>query len=246
VITGTQDWLYEHQGALCWTVEIWAPNKEAGITEYDWIHWYRDHPPEDDLKLLKWSDEQCGGQAHVDWKPFVHPQLGALEIGGWDRMNFWRNPPARLREREAARFPAWLTQLALALPKLEILQASCEPVGHDGAGDTWRVRLAVGNAGYLPAYVTHRAKERRIVRGTVFEITLPAGTELAIGKQREIGEHLEGHAPRSSLQAFLPDRDVTADRTLQEWIVRGPKGAVVTVDARADRAGAVSARIVLG
>ena len=77
IITGTQDWLYEHLGALFWTVEMWAPNKEAGITDYDWIHWYRDHPVEDDLKLLKWSDEQCAGQAYVDWKPFMHPQLGA-------------------------------------------------------------------------------------------------------------------------------------------------------------------------
>jgi hypothetical protein len=153
-----------------------------------------------------------------------------------------------LREREAARFPAWLTQLALSLPKLEILQARCEPVGHDGTreGDTWRVRLAVGNAGYLPAYVTHRAKERQVVRGTVFEITLPEGATLVTGKEREIGAHLEGHAPRSSLQAFLPDRDVTADRALQEWIVRAPRGSVVKVDARADRAGAVSATITLG
>ena len=61
IITGTQDWIYEHLGALFWTVEIWAPNKEAGITDYKWIDWYRDHPAEDDLKLLKWSDEQCGG-----------------------------------------------------------------------------------------------------------------------------------------------------------------------------------------
>jgi hypothetical protein len=79
IITGTQDWVYEHLGALFWTVEIWAPNKEAGITGYKWIDWYRDHPVEDDLKLLKWSDEQCGGQAHVDWRPFRHPQLGMVE-----------------------------------------------------------------------------------------------------------------------------------------------------------------------
>jgi hypothetical protein len=85
VITGTQDWVYEHLGALFWTVELWAPNKEAGITDYKWIDWYRDHPVEDDLKLLKWSDEQCGGQAHVDWYPFRHPQLGMVEMGGWDR-----------------------------------------------------------------------------------------------------------------------------------------------------------------
>ena len=105
IITGTQDWVYEHLGALFWVVEIWSPNKEAGIEGYKWVDWFRDHPVEDDLKLLKWSDEQCGGQAHVDWKPFLHPQLGAIEIGGWDKMNYWRNPPPHLREREAARFP---------------------------------------------------------------------------------------------------------------------------------------------
>jgi murein tripeptide amidase MpaA len=245
VVTGTQDWLYEHLGALCWTVEIWAPNKEAGIEQYDWIHWYRDHPPEDDLKLLKWSDEQCGGQAHVDWRPFEHPQLGAVEIGGWDRMNFWRNPPPHLREREAARFPAWLTQLALTLPRLEILQAGCESLGGTGADETWRVRFAVANAGYLPAYITRRAKERQVVRGTVFEIALQEGASLVTGRAREIGAHLEGHAPKTSLQAFLPDRELTADRALQEWIVRARRGSRVTVSAKADRAGSVQTTIEL-
>ena len=73
IITGTQDWLYEHLGALFWTVELWAPNREAGITDYKWIDWYREHPVEDDLKLLKWSDEQCGGQAHVDVEAVPSP-----------------------------------------------------------------------------------------------------------------------------------------------------------------------------
>lgn len=245
VITGTQDWLYEHLGALCWTIEIWAPNREAGIDRYDFIHWYRDHPPEDDLKLLKWSDEQCGGRAHADWVPFDHPQLGPVEIGGWDRMNYWRNPPPHLREREAARFPAWLTQIALSLPRLEVLQARCERLGHAGDGDTWRVRLAVANAGYLSASVTQRARERKVARGTVFEIALPEGAELVGGKAREVGPHLEGHAPKNSLQAFLPDRELTSDRALHEWVVRAPRGSSVTVSARADRAGAVSALVRL-
>ena len=104
-----QDWIYEHLGALFWVVEIWAPKREAGITDYKFIDWFRDHPVEDDLKLIEWSDEHCGGQAHVDWKPFMHPQLGPVEIGGWDKMTFWRNPPPQLREREAARFPKWMT-----------------------------------------------------------------------------------------------------------------------------------------
>ena len=135
VVSGTQDWVYEHLGALFWVVEIWAPNKEAGIKDYKWVDWYREHPVEDDLKLIKWSDEHCGGQAHVDWKPFMHPQLGQVEIGGWDKMNYWRNPPPQLREREAARFPKWMTKIALSLPKLVLLRTEVRALGPD----TWRV-----------------------------------------------------------------------------------------------------------
>jgi len=244
VITGTQDWLYEHLGALFWVVELWSPNREAGITDYRWIDWYREHPVEDDLKLLKWSDEQCGGAAHVDWKPFRHPQLGIVEIGGWDKMNFWRNPPPALREREAARFPAWMTQIALSLPRLEIVRSEVRALGDD----TWRVRLAVANGGWLPAYVSKRALERKIVRGVMFEIHLPAGNasiSLVSGKPRMEGPQLEGHAPRTSLQAFLPNREVTGDRAVAEWVVRAPRGTRIPVSARADRAGAVRTEVSL-
>ena len=241
VISGTQDWVYEHLGALFWTVEIWSPNKEAGITGYKWIEWYRDHPVEDDLKLLKWSDEQCGGQAHVDWYPYRHPQLGMVEFGGWDRMNYWRNPPPALREREVARFPAWLAQIGLALPRLEVLRAEVRALG----ADTWRVRFAVANSGYLGAYVTQRALERKTVRGTIFNIHLPAGVTLVTGKERVEAPHLEGHAPKSSLQAFLPNREATGDRAVVEWVVRGARGTSIALSATADRAGAVRTEVTL-
>ncbi|MDE2147030.1 MAG: carboxypeptidase [Burkholderiales bacterium] len=241
VITGTQDWIYEHLGALFWTVEIWAPNKEAGITDYKWIDWYREHPVEDDMKLLKWSDEHCAGQAHVDWYPFRHPQLGMVELGGWDRMNYWRNPPPALREREAARFPAWLRQIALSLPRLELLRTEVRALGED----TWRVRFAVANSGWLPAYVTQRARERKVVRGTVFQIHLPPGVSLVSGRERVEAGHLEGHAPKTSQQAFLPNLEVTADRAVVEWVVRGPRGTALALTATADRAGTVRTEVTL-
>ncbi|MDE1948324.1 MAG: carboxypeptidase [Burkholderiales bacterium] len=241
IITGTQDWIYEHLGALFWTVELWAPNREAGITGYQWVEWYREHPVEDDLKLLKWSDEQCGGQAHVPWTPFEHPQLGSVEIGGWDRMNYWRNPPPALREREAARFPAWLTQIALSLPRLEVLRTEVHALGPD----TWRVRFAVANSGWLPSNVTRRAIERKTVRGTVFQIHLPAGVTLVGGRERVEGPHLEGHAPKASLQAFLPNRELSADRAVVEWVVQGARGSAVALSATADRAGSVHTTVTL-
>ena len=241
IITGTQDWVYEHLGAFFWTVELWSPNKEAGITDYKWIDWYREHPVEDDLKLLKWSDDECDGKAHVDWYAFRHPQLGMVELGGWDKMNYWRNPPPALREREVARFPAWMTQIALSLPKLEVLRAEVRALG----GDTWRVRFAVANSGWLPAYVSKRALERKTARGTVFEIHLTPQVQLVSGRERVEGPHLEGHAPKTSLQGFLPNLDVTADRAVVEWVVRGPRGTVLAMTATADRAGTVRTEVTL-
>jgi murein tripeptide amidase MpaA len=77
------DWLYDHLGIFAWTVEIWSPQRQAGISDYKFIDWYREHPVEDDLKLLRWSDEVLGGKGYVDWYTFDHPQLGQ---GGTGRM----------------------------------------------------------------------------------------------------------------------------------------------------------------
>jgi len=242
VITGTFDWVYEHLGQFTWTVEIWAPVKEAGVESYHFIDWYREHPPEDDLKLIAWSDRELGGEGYVDWYPFDHPQLGRVELGGWNKLTTFRNPPAKYIEREVKRFPAWLTWQALTLPRLEVLRAGAEALG----GDVWRVRLAVQNTGYLPAYVSKRALERKVVRGVVYEIELPEGAALVAGKARFEGGQLEGRASKPSLQAFLPNLDLTGDRAQCEWTVRARKGATVTVTARHERAGRVSAAIKLG
>jgi hypothetical protein len=68
---------------------------------------------------------------------------------------------------------------------------------------------------------------------------------LVSGKERVEGPQLEGHAPKSTLQAFLPAADVTADRAVTEWVVRAPKGTRLALTARADRAGAVKTEVVL-
>ena len=241
VITGGFDWIYEHLGQFFWTVEIWAPVKEAGVENYHFIDWYREHPPEDDLKLLRWSDRELGGEGYIAWYPFEHPQLGPVELGGWNKIAMMRNPPPKYLEREVARFPKWLTWQALTLPRLEVFSAEATPLG----ADTWKVRLAVHNTGYLPSYVTKRALERKVVRGVVYEIELPAGAALVSGKPRVEGGQLEGRANRVTLQAFLPNLDITGDRGQCEWTVRATPGSTVTATARHERAGRVQVKLTL-
>ena len=241
VITGGFDWIYEQLGQFFWTVEIWAPVKEAGVENYHFIDWYREHPPEDYLKLIVWSDRELGGEGCVAWYPYDHPQLGPVELGGWNKIATFRNPPAKYIEREVKRFPDWIVWQALTTPKLEILKATAEALG----GDAWRVRLVAQNSGYLPTYATKRALERRIVRGVIYEIGLPEGAELVSGKLRVEGAQMEGRANKVTLQTFLPDPHVSADRGQCEWTVRAPRGTTLTLSARHERAGRAQVALTL-
>jgi murein tripeptide amidase MpaA len=241
VIGGTFDWIYEHLGIFSWVVEIWSPMREAGIKDYKYIEWFRDHSIDDDLKLIRWSDEQLEGIAHIPWRAFDHPQLGRVEIGGWNRFHAFSNPPPKLLERELARFPQWLIWQALLSPKLELLHAGAERIA-DGA---WKVTLVVQNSGWLPAYVTKRALARKVVRGVVTEIALPDGASLASGKLRDVAGQLEGRAYKHSGVSFWPDYHVTDDRMEVEWIVNAQPGTIVGLTARHERAGTVRADVAL-
>jgi murein tripeptide amidase MpaA len=244
IITGDFDsWMYDHRGVYAWTVEIWSPQRQAGITDYKYIEWYREHPLEDDLKLMKWNDTVLGGKGFVDWYAFDHPQLGRVELGGWDSLYTWTNPPPHLLEKEIAPFSRWLTWQALISPRLDILEATATPLGEDA----YRVRLVVQNSGWLPSCVTRMAKQKKLGRGVVCEIELPDGARLETGKLREELGQLEGRAykPAAANTWAGSSADETDDRLKVEWVVRAANGTAVKLTARHERAGTVRAELVL-
>jgi murein tripeptide amidase MpaA len=234
------DWLYDHLGIFAWTVEIWSPQRQAGISDYKFIDWYREHPVEDDLKLLRWSDEVLGGKGYVDWYTFDHPQLGKVELGGWDVMYAWRNPPPPFLEKEVALFPDWLVWHLLISPKLELYEAKAIPLGEG----LYQVRLVVQNSGWLPTYITKKALEKKVVRGVVAEIELPEGATLRTGKPREELGQLEGRAYKPSTPTTW-HADPTDDRAKVEWVVHAPTGGTVKITARHERAGMVRVALEL-
>jgi murein tripeptide amidase MpaA len=239
VITGGFDtWMYDHLGLLTWTVEIWCPQRQAGVEEFKFIEWDREHPLEDDLKMLKWSDEVLEGKGYIDWYPYNHPQLGPVELGGWDALYAFRNPPPQFLEKEIAPFADWLIWQSLISPRLELYEATAKPLG-EGA---YRVRVVVHNTGWLPSYVTKKAVEKKLVRGVICEIELPEGATLEVGKPREELGQLEGRAYKTATPG---DDDGTDDRAKVEWVVRVPSGGAVRVTARHARAGKVVAQLAL-
>lgn len=239
VITGGFDtWLYDQMGMFGWTVEIWSPQRQAGITDYKFVDWFREHPLEDDLKLLQWSDESLDGKGYVDWYPFDHPQLGQVELGGWDRIYAFRNPPPPFLEKEIALFPQWLIWHLLISPRLELYKVKAKALGKG----TYQLRLVVQNTGWLPSYVTKKALNNKLVRGVIVEIELPEGTTLEAGKLRQELGQLEGRAYKPSAPNA---EDATDDRARAEWTVRAPQGGRVKLTARHERAGTVTAELWL-
>ncbi len=244
VITGGfDDWAYEQRGVFSWTVEIWSPQRAAGISGYKFVDWFREHPVEDARKLMRWNDKELKGKGFIDWYKFKHPQLGEVEIGGWDSLYTWSNPPKHLLEKEIARFPQWLLWHLLISPRLELLEAKASKVG-EGA---YRVRLAVQNTGWLPSYVCKKALERKLTRGVICEIELPKGAKLEAGELRQRKGELEGRAYKMSTPTgwLVLDGDATDDRVKAEWVVRAPKGTVLKLTAKHDRAGTVRAEVKL-
>ena len=228
------DWLYDHVGVFAWTTEFWSPQRRAGIEDYQFIEWLRDHSPDDDLKLLKWAEDEVGEGAYVDWYDFEHPQLGTVELGGWDVIGCWGNVPFKFLRDEIAPHADWALWHLLISPLLSMRSLDVEPLGDD----RFFVRLVLENTGWLPTHVTQKAVERQSVRPLEVELTLPEGARVVAGELRTEAGQLEGRVHMRSALWWGTDQG-TSDRAKLEWVVEAPSGGTLGVEARHPRAGVV-------
>jgi hypothetical protein len=188
-------WLYNRRGIFSFITEFWNPLKVAGINlentlESTWLWGY--HPVEDELKLLRWSDKELGGDGFVAWKPFKHPQLGDVEIGGFDLIRYWYNIPFDRLEKEVAPHSEWLVQLGLSTARLSVRSFSAESIGDE----LWRVRLVVENTGWLPTNGSQQSLDQKIIDGVRAELALPAGAKLVEGDASQATRPARGtHSP---------------------------------------------------
>jgi hypothetical protein len=188
---------------------------------------------------MKWNIEVLDGKGYVDWYTFDHPQLGMVELGGWDSMNYFYNPPLKFLEKEIKVFPEWIIWHAMISPKLSLRSTEVKSIGKG----TYRLRIVVENTGWLPSYVTKKAVEKKVSRGVICEIELPEGASLQSGKPRQELAQLEGRA----YKAAFPEgwEGGTDDRLKVEWVVRAPQGGRVKLTAHHERAGVVRVELEL-
>lgn len=266
----SDDWAYEHLGAFGWTTEFWDIVHAATGEKQSTHFWYTGPTDAERLAVLRWLEADAATHAvdgssgvgsertrgFVDWYPFDHPQLGPVELGGWNALYSWTNPPLHRLCDEVDRHADFAVAQALAAPCLAIAHHRVESVGDD----TWRITVGIANTGWLPTTVSARARQDDLVRPIIAEITI---AEIDVGDIAEVTDPadvavtndltvIDGPARRtlgqldgSSVARLSQATAGTADRTTCSWLVRARAGTIVRVTAGHPRAGSASLEMQL-
>jgi hypothetical protein len=228
------DWAYEHAGVYGWTTEFWDVIQQATGTKPSTYIWYTGPTEVEELAVYRWV-QQHHPELYVDWTPFDHPQLGPVEIGGWDEVRVWQNAPGPRLLDEVRPHAEFAVYQALCSPLLAVPHTAVTRL----ADDLWRVEVGIANTGFLPTYVTERANRDRMVLPLVAELT---GAEVVGGTARlELGQ-LGG---RLQHRFAYGKNDGTPERVLAAWTIRAAAGTTVHVTATHQRAGQVELDIPL-
>jgi hypothetical protein len=205
------DWCYYQSGAYALAPQIWVePPRTDGADSAS------AKPARDPIgkRWLDWFDAS-GIDGFVAWKPYEHPTLGSVEIGGFRRSPREVAPEARL-DSLATDVAKVIAAVARRMPRLVMAELDAVPE----AGGVYRVRARLANTGSLPTLSAQADKTRRYA-GILAEISLPPGAELIDTPVRV----------KAGTLAAGERRDV-------EWLLRAAPGGTVTVRAWSARAGA--------
>jgi hypothetical protein len=155
-LTGTTDgamseWAYHQFGVVGLASRLWAsPTIPDPPPD-------RPKPPaEGEARWLYWNDHVLGGRAFAPLRPFDHPSLGRVEIGGW-KPGVRLNPPIEQVEAITAGHVAFLKDLGRQFAALAVPEVKAEAQG----GGLFRVTAVVENGGYLPTALAQGVRTRQ-------------------------------------------------------------------------------------
>ena len=176
----------------------------------------------------------------VDWYPFDHPQLGPVELGGWNGLDSWTNPPpspARRgrRPRRLRRRPGARRSLRRDPPRSAPSPVSAPTPGGSASASPTR--------GWLPTTVSSKARQDNLVRPVIADVEIDGDgvVEVLDGAVRRTLGQLAG----SSSARFTNGAESTPDRASCSWLVRAAPGTTVSVTVQHQRAGSDSVELVL-
>jgi len=236
------DWLYDHLGILSFMTELWGLAHRAGVRSDNFLDLEEKRTEEQDLQILRFLDEEAGGRGVSAWKPFVHPQLGPVELGGLEMKFGLLNPPGPLLAEEIERAVPFAIEAMGTAPRLRVIDSGTEQI----VPGAYRVWLTIGNDGFLPTCGSERHRTSGAGRPLIAELSLPADAALLPGSPatQQEREHLAGRVSQYTslhLGASYPNNS----RDQIEWLVTAPEGTALDITVRTEKAGVCRTTVVV-
>lgn len=233
---------YVERGAIGFVCEIWDFFKQVGFEiKRPFIKNYEDRTKRADLiKMAEWDRDHNQGRIVRPWRVFEHPQLGRVEVGGYDPLVGIWNPPYERMPEVCDQQSRFFLRLAALAPKVVIARTEIESLG----ADVFRVTAIIENHGYLPSYFLGSAKNRAFSDVVRARIELPEGITLLSGDADQALGHLMGWGGNDRGTApSLARSSEEHGRRRAIWIVRGSGSASITVSNA--RVGAIDTTIAI-
>jgi len=211
------EWAYEHLGIIGYTTELWDRQDRAGVTR-EQLH--NSTTPEEieevEMKLLKWNDRELSGKGFINWTKFDHPQLGEVEIGGWDYKEAVQNPPKHLLDQECFKNMKWTLNQASCLPEAKITDVKVENV----ETNVYKITVTCENHGYLPTYITNKGKDINAVKKDKLKIVYDENSLEIISDGDEIEfDYLHGFMNGQERRYFSYGEAAKSSKNCS-WIVK--------------------------
>jgi len=102
-----------------------------------------------DLKTLKVIDSQNIGNGFIPWKKFQHPDLGEVEIGGFNPQIHFNL--SKIADSLIIKQSNFVIELAGLLPKLEIVRLETKILSNN----VYLIEAEISNSGFLPTALKH-------------------------------------------------------------------------------------------
>lgn len=229
------DWTYWHRGIFSVTTELWT--MEPFVNAVGWGDIPRDRRlhaipgryrrPDVQAAVLKWldnhkDDPDLTGQGFIDWKPFDHPQLGKVELGGFTKFWLFNVPPGPYFRRVLEDQSRFAVYRALLTPRVRIKSIEIKPNPSDPG--RWTVVATAVNLGY-------------------FDTSMEQARRTGIAKQDKLILHLpEGAQTEDPTEIAFPFMRGTRGGSFLslyrgKWGVRADPGAVMTIEIQSEKGG---------
>ena len=219
------EWAYEALGILGLEIELWDLPKQAGVKRQGVSaskQKTKRQREEEELKLLQWNDQELQGKGFINWYSYEHPQLGRVELGGWNSKYVRQNIPGHLLENEIKGSAIFTIRQAAGLPLLQIEKLQAEKL----TDSLQRIDLVAVNSGYLPTNITDMAVRLQVAKPVAAKLELGTGLTLVAGEEKTELGHIAGFGKRQA-----------------SWVVQGHGTAKVTVWS--EKAGIVTQEVKL-